>query len=153
MKSYKWKVLSTIDNRHLTIDQIIDTLLKNRGLKTKKEREEFLNPKLELVNLNSVEIDEKEVKKSLVRIKRAIEKNEKIIIYGDYDVDGICGTAILWETIYPFYKNVEPYIPHRVDEGYGLSIKGIQNIIDKQHIGLIITVDNGIVADEAVRYA
>ncbi len=162
MKSYKWNVLTrrTTQKKETqnNTEEILDILMKNRGIKTKEEREEFLNPKLESVRIKSVGIDEKEVKKTLNRIKKAIEQNEKIIIYGDYDVDGICGTAILWETIYSFYKNVEPYIPHRVDEGYGLSIKGIENLKfkilnSKEKIGLIITVDNGIVADKAIDFA
>lgn len=138
----------------LGIEKIIDVFLENRGIRTKKEKVEFLNPKLDAISLKSTGIDPLEVRKTVKRIEWAIKENEKIIIYGDYDVDGICGTAILWETIYASYKNVIPYIPHRVDEGYGLSISGIdqiaENITEK---GLIITVDNGIVANKAVAYA
>lgn len=138
----------------LTTDKIVDILLVNRGLKTKKEREEFLNPKIENVNLENVEISKNAVRKTIKRINEAVRKNEKIIIYGDYDVDGICGTAILWEAIYKSYKNVLPYIPHRVDEGYGLSIAGIDHLLaSNKSVKLIITVDNGIVANDAVAYA
>ncbi|MDE2588104.1 MAG: single-stranded-DNA-specific exonuclease RecJ, partial [Patescibacteria group bacterium] len=79
---------------------------------------------------------------------------EKIIVFGDYDVDGITGTAVLWETLYKQGADVTPYIPHRVDEGYGLSIKGIENVLTQfPDTRLIITVDNGIVANEAVAFA
>ncbi len=132
----KWEILSELQianskwpaspNRGEQIADFIKVLLKNRGLKTKKEIENFLNPKLETVTVQSVGISSSELKKTINRIKQAIEKKETIVIFGDYDVDGICGTAILWETLYQFTKNVHPYIPHRIDEGYGLSIKGIE---------------------------
>src|SRR6185312_5413779 len=88
------------------------------------------------------------------RIQKAIEKKEQIVVFGDYDVDGITGTAILWETLHALGAHVVPYIPNRIDEGYGLSIAGIENIQSKiSNIGLIITVDNGIVANEAIDFA
>ncbi len=151
----KWKVLKdTGELSKMTTGQVIKTLLENRKILTKAEYEQYSHPSLESVNFKSVGISISDVDKTIKRIKEAIQKNEAIIIYGDYDVDGICATAILWETIYSFYKNVHPYIPHRVDEGYGLSIQGIQNIESRiQNIGLIITVDNGIVAYKALDFA
>ncbi|MBI4097506.1 MAG: single-stranded-DNA-specific exonuclease RecJ, partial [Candidatus Levybacteria bacterium] len=84
----------------------------------------------------------------------AIEKKEQIIIFGDYDADGVSGTAILWETLNSLSANVMPYIPHRVEEGYGLSVKGIENLLKTfPNTKLIITVDNGIVANKAVEFA
>ncbi|HVT01023.1 MAG TPA: single-stranded-DNA-specific exonuclease RecJ [Patescibacteria group bacterium] len=156
MARYKWKIIGDLKSQktEVKIENIIDLLLQNRDIKTKKQIEEFLDPDLASVTPKSVDIDLSELKKTVERINKAIRKNEKIIIYGDYDVDGICGTAILWETIYKNYKNVLPHIPHRVDEGYGLSIKGIDHIINNNgKPDLIITVDNGIVASEAVNYA
>ncbi len=150
-----WKTInSTFKFKHQGTQEIIKIILKNRGIKTKKEVDEFLNPKLESISLESVKIDKLQVKKALKRIQKAVENNENIVIYGDYDVDGICGAAILWETIYSFYKNVIPYIPHRVDEGYGLSVSGINNLeTQNEKLDLIITVDNGVVAYDAVDYA
>lgn len=146
----RWKVLY-IEEGVKRKEDIIDILLNNRNV---KDVESFLFPKLEEVTFSNVGISLQEVSKTIQRIKDAILKNEKIIIYGDYDVDGICATAILWETIYSFYKNVFPYIPHRVDEGYGLSIAGIDNLQTTiRDVGLIISVDNGIVAHKAVDYA
>jgi single-stranded-DNA-specific exonuclease len=84
-------------------------------------------------------------------IKKHMALNNKIVIYGDYDVDGICATAILWETLYENYKNVLPHIPHRESEGYGLSIKGIDHCLT-QGAKLIITVDNGVVAHQQIQY-
>lgn len=133
----KWKILNKIEDRPFENlkaskpkikDQIINILLQNRGIKTKKQKEEFLNPKFENISLKSVGINTQSVRKAIKRIELAIKNRETIVIYGDYDVDGICGTAILWETLFGVYKNVVPYIPHRVDEGYGLSTKGIENL-------------------------
>ena len=134
-------------------EELIKILLANRGIKSKTEIDNFLNPKLSDVTCESVKIDGKQLKKTLQRIKKAIKNNEKIIIYGDYDVDGICGTAILWETLNSLKSDVMPYIPSRFDEGYGLSVVGISNIKNKiSNIKLIITVDNGIVANEAIDF-
>jgi single-stranded-DNA-specific exonuclease len=135
-------------------DELLSLLLENRGLTEKGDIEAFLHPKLEDVTIEYVGIDTVQLQKTILRIKQAIDNKEKIVVFGDYDVDGICGTAILWETFYSYSASVIPYIPHRIDEGYGLSIKGISNL--KQQIpdlSLIITVDNGIVAKEAVKFA
>lgn len=138
----------------LKVAEIVELLLENRGVKTKKEIETFLNPKLEDLTVEKVGIDKKNLGKAIARVKKAIENKEKIVIYGDYDTDGICATAILWETIYALYKNVLPYIPDRLEEGYGLSIKGISNLmLENSKPGIIITVDNGIMAQEAVSFA
>ena len=154
MKNWNIKNEFKTQNPKLTTQKILDILLKNRGLDTQKQIDDFLNPSLESVSIKSVGIDKKEIDKTIQRIKKAVDANEKIVIYGDYDVDGICATAILWETLYSFYKNVIPYIPHRIDEGYGLSEKGIEKIISENgKIGLIITVDNGIVAHDAITFA
>ncbi len=147
----KWKILY---NHKLQIDEIVKILLNNRGLKTKKEIDEFLKPDLKKITASYVGIDKKHLKKTIRRIKRAVAKKEEVIVFGDYDVDGICGSAILWETLTEAGAKALPYIPHRLDEGYGLSKIGIDNLLLKNpKIKLIITVDNGIVASEAVEYA
>ncbi len=153
MVRLKWKVLFKSE-KNLETSEIINALLANRDIKTKKTKEIFLTPDINQVTSNSVGIDQQEIKKTIKRIKKAIEKNKKIVIFGDYDVDGICGTAILWETLFAFYKNVIPHIPHRASEGYGLSKAGIDHILkENSDVDLIITVDNGIVAGSAVDYA
>ena len=149
----KYKILNSkkqISNKEGTVKII----LENRDIKTKKEIEEFLNPKLSDVNIKSVGINRVALKKAITRIKKAIKNKEQIVVFGDYDVDGICGTAILWETLNAIGAKVMPYIPHRIDEGYGLSQKGIRNLKLKiENCKLIITVDNGIVANKAVDFA
>ncbi len=153
----KWEILSDSQkiNGTVHIEEIVKIVLANRGIVTQEEIDTFLNPRFEDLTLESTGIDSSEVQKTIVRIKQAIEKKEQIIIYGDYDVDGITSSAILWETLHhDLQANVMPYIPHRVDEGYGLSINGINNVVKKYpETKIIITVDNGIVANEAVAYA
>jgi single-stranded-DNA-specific exonuclease len=172
-KNAKWEVLSKLKtkNEKVKIEEILNILLENRGLTTKKQQETFLHSDITLVTPDSIGLDKKNLAKALKRVKDAIQKKEQIVVFGDYDVDGIAGTAILWETLHALGANVTPYIPNRVDEGYGLSILGIQKVIlnvsegshsknrnssalpQNDRVSLIITVDNGIVANEAVEYA
>ncbi|MDO8461214.1 MAG: single-stranded-DNA-specific exonuclease RecJ, partial [bacterium] len=97
----KWETLYKIKDQRSKIktDEVIRILLKNRGLRAKEEIDEFLNPKLEHVAIKSVGIDKRQLNKAIQRIQKAIKNKEQIIVFGDYDVDGICGTAILWETL------------------------------------------------------
>ena len=134
--------------------EVVKILFENRGLISNDQISDFIKADINQVKLKSSLIDEKEYIKFAKRVELAIEKNERIIIFGDYDVDGICASAILWETLYSRTKYVMPYIPDRLDEGYGLSRKGIDNVLVKYpDTKLIITVDNGIVAFDAVAYA
>ena len=134
--------------------EIVNILLKNRGIKTIRGKEEFLSPKMSEVTAKKAGIDQIAIKTAVKRIRKAIREKEEIVVFGDYDVDGICGTAILWETLNSLGAKVMPYIPHRIDEGYGLSIKGINSLrAQKLNPKLIITVDNGVVANKAVEYA
>lgn len=150
----KWEILNRSKVQSSKVSKVLEVLLRNRNLKTKKDRDEFLKPKLSGVTLKSVGIEKKEVIKAVERIKESIRKKEQIIVFGDYDVDGISGSAILWETLTAIQAKVLPYIPNRIEEGYGLSVKGIENLILKTpDVKLIITVDNGIVANEAVNFA
>src|SRR3989344_6853660 len=107
-------------------DQIIQEILENRGLKTKKQTDEFFHPphpKDISSPIDSI--------KAIKLINTHIQKGDKIFVYGDYDVDGICATAILWETLYSQYKNVFPHIPRRRSEGYGLSTTGIDHCLQQ----------------------
>ena len=142
----KWLVL----NRDS--EDIIKTLLKNRGLKTKKEIDDFLNPITpEKLTLKELEISPKEIKKTILRIKEAKRKKEKVIVYGDYDADGICATAVLWEALHASGVDALPYIPERFSEGYGINVNSVKSLqLKVPGIKLIITVDNGIVADKEI---
>ncbi len=152
----KWNIQNKlkVKSEKLKVENLVEVLLHNRGITTKKEIDAFLHPQLEDVTVGNVGIDLKQLKKTVKRLQKAFDNKEQVIIFGDYDVDGITGTAILWETLYGLKFNVLPYIPHRADEGYGLSIRGIENLKSQNpNSKLIITVDNGIVADEAVKFA
>ncbi len=153
-KDTQWEVLTKSQIPNLNPEKLLEILLQNRGLTTKKDQDAFLHPDLGSVTTESVGINKKNLTKALSRIHGAIEKKQEIIVFGDYDVDGIAGTAILWETLNAMGAKVIPYIPSRTEEGYGLSIVGINNILEKNpKIKLIITVDNGIVANDAVDFA
>jgi single-stranded-DNA-specific exonuclease len=144
----KWKIAG------LRGKDIIEFLLENRGLTTKKDREDFLHPR-DPINLtpHDIGIDAKELRDALSRINRAIQKKESMVVYADYDADGITAGAIMWEALHGMGANIMPYIPHRVEEGYGLSVKGIDAVKEKYNPTLIITVDHGITAKEKVAYA
>lgn len=156
-KENNWKLLAKIrtKNGKLGADKIFNTLLKNRGIGLKKQKEEFFNPtNPEDLTLKSLGIDRKSVNKAIKRIISAKKSKQKIIIYGDYDTDGICASAIIWECLYYLGFDVTPYIPERFSEGYGLNAASIQKLkIKYKKLKLIITVDNGIVANAAVKKA
>ncbi len=153
MNNWRVEYQNSSGDPQITPQNINNVLLRNRGIKNKNEIKEFLDPDLSKVTPQKVGINIKNLRKSVGRIKQAIENKEKIIIYGDYDVDGVCASAIIWETLSSIGAQVLPFIPSRFEQGYGLSKEGIDAILQKQDISLIITVDNGIVANDAVAYA
>lgn len=150
----RWNILyNKKANLELKAEKIVDILLANRGV-VGDGKKAFFGLKVGDISSSTVGIEKKELEKFLKRIGEALDKKERIVIFGDYDVDGICASAILWETMYSKTKNAVPYIPDRIEEGYGLSVKGIDNVLEKYpDTKLIITVDNGIVAHDAVAFA
>ncbi len=137
------------------VKDVFDVLLKNRGINTKQEMQEFLDPKDPRDFLiTDYGVEKKQLKIAIDRIKIANENNDSVVVYGDYDADGICATAILWERIFSLGIDVMPFIPNRFTHGYGLAVKSIDEILEiNPKVNLIITVDNGIVAHEALEYA
>jgi single-stranded-DNA-specific exonuclease len=145
----KWKFLS--ENNASSIEEIISILLSNR--KVSEDPNSFLDPiSPNSIPLSDMGINEDSVIAGWNLIRKHMQMGNNIAIYGDYDVDGVCSTAILWETIYREYRNVFPHIPHRESEGYGLSITGIDICISKG-AKLIVALDNGIVAHKQIDYA
>lgn len=138
-----WKLLPQVS------DDLKTQLLSNRGLNSKEEVEKFFNPSIK--NFQK-DIAIPGIKKTLDRIDQAIKNEELIIVYGDYDVDGICASAILYKALTSLKAKVLPYIPHREKEGYGLSQVGLEFARDSG-ASLVITVDNGIVAFEQALFA
>lgn len=139
--SKKWKLFK--GKRQLSLDLPIWFLnvLEKRGLNSNKEADSYLEPKYEeIVAYNNFFGTEEAAE----RISKAVKIKEKVLIYGDYDVDGITATALLVELLNKIGVHVvEAYIPHRTTEGYGLNKKAIDMFIDKG-FSLIITVDCGI---------
>lgn len=138
-----WKLLSQKS------DDIIKQLLHNRGIKTKRDKDLFLNPRLEDFS-SSLEIESLDIAKK--RILKAIENKELIYINGDYDVDGICGAAVLYLGLFMTGVRVIPYLPQREKEGYGISKKCLDEAKLKG-ASLVISVDCGIVDFEEAQYA
>ena len=129
----------------------IDNLLFHRGVKTSEEKEKFLNPDYEKHIHNPFLL--KDAEKSAKRIIKAIENNEKIVIYSDYDADGIPAGVILHDLFKKIgFKNFINYIPHRHDEGFGLNNDAIEQFANDK-VDLIITLDCGIGDIEAVKLA
>lgn len=137
----------------MEINELIETLLSKRGLTSSSEISEFFHPTSpDQISLESSGLSVESVNQALHLIKVHLDADHSIAVYGDYDVDGMCSTAILWETLYSLSKKVFPHIPHRRSEGYGLSKIGIEACLAKD-AKLIITVDNGIVAHDQIAFA
>jgi len=145
-----WKILNKLNGK-----DILDVLLENRGIVSKRQKKEFLNPMHPYdISPDEVGIDSKELEKAVKRIKLSIKKKEQVIVYGDYDADGVCATAIVWETLHALGSNAIPFIPDRFEDGYGINKKRVASIKkENKNTKLIITVDNGIVAHDAIKEA
>lgn len=134
----------------LGIDQALANLLVQRNIKTFAEAKSFFRPQLE--NLHDPFLM-KDMEKAVKRLSEAIDNQEKILIYGDYDVDGTTAVALVYSFLRRFCeKSADYYIPDRYNEGYGVSYKGIDWAAD-HGFTLIITLDCGIKAVEKVKYA
>ena len=131
--------------------KILGELLFYRGIKTSVEAEIFLNPDYEKGTFEPFLI--KGMKLAVERILKAIKKNQKIMIYSDYDADGIPGAVILSDFFKKIgFSNFHIYIPNRLQEGYGLNMKAIEKFIDEK-IDVLITIDCGITNNKEVKLA
>lgn len=145
--SYEQDILNKIC-KEFNISPITAKVIYNRGLLDSESIKRFLKPQIkDFYNPFLM----KDMEKAVERIIKAIEKKEKIIIYGDYDVDGITSTSVLLSYLKEFTSNVDFYIPDRIEEGYGLSLGSIDRIKELE-ADLIITVDCGITAIDEVEY-
>jgi single-stranded-DNA-specific exonuclease len=140
-------VKSLADN--LNISEVLSSLLVLRNIKSFNQAKTFFRPSLDLIN-DPFLMDGMEA--ATYRLIKALTENQLICIYGDYDVDGTCSTALLYLFLKELGANVDFYIPQRLTEGYGLSQSGIDNVKSKG-TNLLITVDCGITAIEETRYA
>jgi single-stranded-DNA-specific exonuclease len=126
----------------LKTSPLIAQILLNRGISSFDDAQAFLRPSL-LALADPALLPG--LSAAAARIAKAVRDREKIVVYGDYDVDGITATAILWHAITLLGGQVATYIPHRIDEGYGLNAEALNQIID-EGARLIVTVDCGITA-------
>jgi single-stranded-DNA-specific exonuclease len=130
--------------------EIITLLLSKRNI---SDIEVFLHPPHPLTFSLKTLGFEKELSILIQTLKNCKEKSANVVVYTDYDADGITGGSLLWETLHTLGFSVFPYVPHRQSEGYGFSKKGIDAVLEKYHPGLVISVDHGISAREQIQYA
>ncbi|MEA3445489.1 MAG: single-stranded-DNA-specific exonuclease RecJ [Bacteroidota bacterium] len=135
--------------RTLNIDHVLAKMLVQRGIKTYAEAETFFRP--ELTDLLDPFLM-KDMDKAVARIKKAFDNNEKILVYGDYDVDGTTSVALVYSFFKEDYPHLGYYIPDRYSQGYGISIQGIDYALNNNY-GLIIALDCGIKAVDKIAYA
>lgn len=133
----------------LKVSPLIAQILLNRGVSEPEQCHHFLQPSLKTLHDPGLMAG---MAAAAQRIVQAIEQKQPVVVYGDYDVDGITGTAILWHAIRLLGGQVSCYTPHRIDEGYGLNSEAIAQIC-RDGAKLILTVDCGITAVEPARVA
>jgi len=135
--------------KELQIEETLASILCQRNIETYEEAKKFFRPSLE--NIHDPFLM-KDMGKAVERIEKAIENNENILIYGDYDVDGTTAVSLVSAYLKTIYTNIATYIPDRYNEGYGISYIGIDFAFDND-FSLIIALDCGIKAIEKVAYA
>ena len=133
----------------LKVDRIVAELLMQRGISSFEEAETFFRPKLDQLHNPFLM---KDLKRAVDRVSLAIEKGQKILLFGDYDVDGTTAVALLYSFLIEKHKNLDYYIPDRYSEGYGVSMQGI-DFAAENDFKLIISLDCGIRSVEHVKYA
>ncbi|MCD7131518.1 single-stranded-DNA-specific exonuclease RecJ [Limosilactobacillus balticus] len=144
---FKWRIADNassaiVDNleKELGISRILATLLAQQGIDSTEQAKKFFEPSLEEIHDPNLLHD---MDKAVERIEQAVEKQEQITIYGDYDADGITSTSLMYETLLSIGANVNYYVPNRFTDGYGPNMDAYQRLIDKG-TQLFITVDNGV---------
>ena len=155
-KNYKWEFSAPADTgkvdrlaAEVGIDKVRAALLVKRGVETFEQARSFFRPSLSGLHDPFLM---KDMDAAVERLHRAIAGGEKILVYGDYDVDGTTAVSLVYSFIRRFTDKVDFYIPDRYDEGYGVSLKGIDWAAEG-NFKLIITLDCGIKARDKVEYA
>ena len=135
--------------RELPLSPLMAQCLVNRGVASKAEVSEFLNPRLKLLadpflipNMDA----------AVERLWKAREDNERLLIYGDYDVDGVSSTALLVEVLTELGWTVEPHLPGRFDDGYGLSEVSLEKCLEQFKADIVLAVDCGSTAVKAIEF-
>ena len=125
-------------------------LLYERGIQTEEALATFLHPSLDQLHAPYLLHD---MDKAVERIRRAIENYEQILIYGDYDADGMTSASIMKEALEELGAEIQVYLPNRFTDGYGPNISVYKYFIEQQGVSLVLTVDNGVAGVEAIAYA
>lgn len=151
----RWKILtadkqkSDLLKQSLKISSIICNILVQRGIETFEQSKKYFRPALEELHDPWLM---KDMGQAVERIIRAVNNNEKILVFGDYDVDGTTAVASMYRFLKKIHSEVDFYIPHRYREGYGVSKAGI-DFANENGFTLIISLDCGIKSVELIRYA
>ncbi|MGM9749323.1 MAG: single-stranded-DNA-specific exonuclease RecJ [Candidatus Cryptobacteroides sp.] len=155
-KEKKWILEKIADDENVSrlsselgIDPVLARLLTQRGITTFQQAREFFRPSITNLHDPFLMTD---MDKAVERIRKAIENQEKILIYGDYDVDGTTAVSLVYSFLKRLTSKIDFYIPDRYDEGYGVSYKGIE-WASGNGFSLIITLDCGIKANDKVNFA
>ncbi len=151
----RWHIHSTLSSPDSSTrrQELLESLYQRRQLNDPQAIHQFLHPPdPNSISLTTAGISPDSIQLTLARLQIARQSGETVVIYGDYDADGITATALLWEALYSQGIKAFPFIPHREDHGYGLSLEGLKEVIAKHQPNLIITVDNGIVAHDSAQY-
>lgn len=152
----RWVIKEKVDqkavmelSRALNISTLLATLLVQRGIKTFDQARAFFRPKLTQLHDPFLM---KDMDRAVNRIENAIRYREKILVYGDYDVDGTTAVALVYTFLKSIYKEVDFYIPDRYTEGYGISKSGVE-FASENNFRLVIALDCGIKAIDNISYA
>lgn len=156
--NYKWNLISLSSEQEgqakelaegLNMSPVMGRLLVNRGITTVPDARRFFRPQLsELLDPFLF----RDMNKAVDRLNLALGRKERIMVYGDYDVDGCTAVALVYKFLEQFYSNIDYYIPDRYEEGYGVSLQGVDYAYETG-VKLIIVLDCGIKAIEAIGYA
>ncbi len=145
----KWNILNS--QQPSSTQELLQLILDNRNI---ENPDLFFNPtEPEDITPKLVGIDQEQLRLAVARIKQAVAAKHKVVIFGDYDADGITAASIIWLTLSHMGLKAQPFIPDRHKHGYGISIRALQEIVATDKPDLIITVDNGIVAHKPLEWA
>ena len=156
--NYQWKHFQPTDEQAkcaehlagmLNLHPVIGTLLVERGVETVEEAKQFFRP--QLTQLHDPFLF-KDMKAAISRLNEALGRKERILVYGDYDVDGVTAVALVYKFLHQYCTNIDYYIPDRYEDGYGVSHKGV-DYAHETGVKLIIVLDCGIKAVEEIAYA
>ncbi|WP_373823161.1 single-stranded-DNA-specific exonuclease RecJ, partial [Streptococcus ferus] len=154
---YNWKINEQKPDagffevaKKVKLSQTAAQILYHRGIDSQAKLEAFLNPSLEQLHDPYLLHD---MERAVTRIRSAIEEGEQILVYGDYDADGMTSSSIVKEALEMLGAEVRVYLPNRFTDGYGPNESIYRYFIEQEGISLIVTVDNGVAGHEAIAYA